>query len=311
MATFPIFEFAKKDVERAGKALAGSLIDSPDRREEYQQLFRVAHSWRNSHAYPMQRIKIELSSNVRRSRQPAIVSARMKRLTSIRRKLARSTTKLSQMQDLGGCRAIVDTVDQLNSIIGRYRDGGSAHAILRDTSYIEVPRQSGYRSHHFVLGFTAQAHEAGYDGRQIELQLRTKLQHVWATAVETVGMARDEDLKSGEGDTGWLRLFALMASEFANEEGLPIVLATPEDPAARKREIISLSGELDAVAYLSSINNSIEIMDMLSGNPKYIVIQYDKISEHIRIRGFANAISASDFYFGQEGDKKSIKFCYG
>lgn len=54
-----------------------------------------------------------------------------------------------------------------------------------------------------------------YDGLHIELQLRTKLQHAWATAVETMGTFLNHALKSSEGPGEWLQFFAVTGSAFA------------------------------------------------------------------------------------------------
>ena len=56
---------------------------------------------------------------------------------------------------------------------------------------------------------------------RIEIQFRSRLKHAWAAAVETVGTASGQALKSSEGDEGWLRFFVLMASEIAFSEGCP------------------------------------------------------------------------------------------
>jgi hypothetical protein len=59
-----------------------------------------------------------------------------------------------------------------------------------------------------VYKFRGSGEEAVYNGRRVEVQVRTQLQHSWATAVEAVGLFRREDLKAGRGDLDWLRLFA-------------------------------------------------------------------------------------------------------
>ncbi len=43
----------------------------------------------------------------------------------------------------------------------------------------------------------------------IELQLRTRLQHEWATAVETMGTFLQSSLKSSQGPEEWLDFFSL------------------------------------------------------------------------------------------------------
>jgi ppGpp synthetase/RelA/SpoT-type nucleotidyltranferase len=71
----------------------------------------------------------------------------------------------------------------------------------------------GYRSHHLSLEFKpAKKEDEAYAGRRIELQVRTRLQHSWATAIEAVSLYRNQDLKHHKGDADWLRLFALPMS---------------------------------------------------------------------------------------------------
>ena len=91
-----------------------------------------------------------------------------------------------------------------------------------------------------------------FNGRRIEVQIRTQLQHSWATAVEAIGMVRGEDLKGGEGNMEWLRLFELMSSEFAEIESCPLVPGTPDQPA-RRDEISCLNQKLKAVKTLENL----------------------------------------------------------
>ena len=55
----------------------------------------------------------------------------------------------------------------------------------------------------------------------IELQIRTRLQHAWATAVETMGIFIDHSLKSSQGPQDWLDFFSLVGNAFAYIEGSP------------------------------------------------------------------------------------------
>ena len=57
-----------------------------------------------------------------------------------------------------------------------------------------------------------------YDGLRVELQIRTKLQHTWATAVETMGTFLGQALKSRQGDREWIDFFAIVSSAFAHKE---------------------------------------------------------------------------------------------
>ncbi|WP_338119313.1 RelA/SpoT domain-containing protein [Streptomyces parvus] len=60
------------------------------------------------------------------------------------------------------------------------------------------PRDSGYRGVHLVYEYGASKEE--YLGLRIESQVRTQLQHAWATAVETMDLFSDSELKYGKGD---------------------------------------------------------------------------------------------------------------
>jgi putative GTP pyrophosphokinase len=62
-----------------------------------------------------------------------------------------------------------------------------------------------------------------YNGLLLELQIRTKLQHSWATAVEVMGTFTGEALKSSQGSKDWLDFFALTSSAFAFLENRPRV----------------------------------------------------------------------------------------
>ena len=55
---------------------------------------------------------------------------------------------------------------------------------------------------------------------RIELQIRTRLQHLWATAVETAGLYTKKSLKSGQGENGWLEFFMIVSSLFSFKEKL-------------------------------------------------------------------------------------------
>ena len=64
------------------------------------------------------------------------------------------------------------------------------------------------------------------------MQIRTAIQHSWATAVEMVGLFRKESLKSGFGDIKWLRFFELVSELFykiENKESSGSYIAISEE----------------------------------------------------------------------------------
>ena len=102
------------------------------------------------------------------------MASRAKRMQSIRRKLADTTLNLDQMQDLGGCRAILGDIDGVNRLVERIRER-TPHRIRREWDYIRNPKDDGYQSHHLSLEFMPNGRVGDqYAGRRIELQVRTR-----------------------------------------------------------------------------------------------------------------------------------------
>lgn len=302
MADFPISHYSKTQVENAGKALRGDLVwDGVDRtrQEEIIQIFRIAWDWRNSHAYPMRKLRQELSGKIRRIKTKGITAARMKRMQSIRKKLTRLTTTLVQIDDLGGCRAVVGSSAEVESLIAMYRSENGPHNKRTDRSYIEDPKLGGYRSHHFVFDFQGcDDTEIVYNGRRIEIQIRTRLQHAWATAVEALGLVRAEDMKAGEGDHDWLRLFELVSSEFADAEGCPVVPGAP-NKQERVAELRNLQDKLRATSTLENLNQALKYTENYAGSADYFLIRYDNVNHTVDVRGFGTA-GAWPEQFGQQ-----------
>ena len=140
MTDFPKLEFSMHDVKRAGEALRGEILWDESKREELLDIFSIANSWIDSHAYPMFRLKSEAVAKVRKADAGGIVFARLKRMRSVRRKLATlPTAKLDQIQDLGGCRIICPSIASLNRVLDCYPDAPK-HRLHNEKSYILAVR---------------------------------------------------------------------------------------------------------------------------------------------------------------------------
>ena len=94
------------------------------------------------------------------------------------------------MQDVGGARAVLPTIDEVDELRALYRRSRARHTLANEKDYIRNPKPSGYRGIHLVYRYQSDRSKV-YNGLQIELQLRTRTQHAWATAVETVGTFSD------------------------------------------------------------------------------------------------------------------------
>jgi hypothetical protein len=152
MAEFPQFRYTMGDVRRAGEALRGQILWCDDSAEEIKEIFRIANNWRDSHMYPMQRIRHEVIGQIRRLKQNGKTFARVKRMASIRRKLRNLPQGLNQIQDLGGCRAILPAMKEAQALINSCREN-LAHGVHNVDDYIKEPKPDGYRSYHIVYKF--------------------------------------------------------------------------------------------------------------------------------------------------------------
>ena len=244
--------YSRRQVDRAGAVLKDDSADPAARREAR----RVVDFWRSQHRIPLVEMRSLLYTKMRGLRIDGIVAQRLKRFPSVESKLRRiPTMKLSRMQDLGGCRAVVPTVGQVEALGDRWRNGPQKHELQRETDYVASPKANGYRSLHLVYRFRTQSAERrALDRRLIEIQIRSRLQHAWATAVETVDLLQETGLKIGRsGNDDWKRFFALMATAHAMEEESPIVRRTPEARADLRSEVRELSRSLGAQSFLGAI----------------------------------------------------------
>ncbi len=129
--------------------------------------------------------------------------------------------RLTQMQDIGGCRAVVSTLDDVYALRNLYLKSRSQHFLVAEDDYIKNPKPSGYRSLHLIYRFMSRGHP-GYNKLMFEVQLRTATQHAWATAVETVGAVIGQALKASEGERVWLEYFqhAALALEYTETRAI-------------------------------------------------------------------------------------------
>jgi len=201
--------FSKNEVNRAGD----TLVENP--RDEHA--LEVLEYWRYLHSkVPGPMKEGLLCENDSASLQ---ISSRLKRSVSMVEKLSRfPEMKLSRMQDIAGIRCVYKSVvSGLQSIIDQCNKAGEAAYLLkRTTNYLEVPRDSGYRAVHQIFEFRS-------GGLLLEVQFRTHPQHLWAMAVETVGMFYGQALKSSRGEQEWLDFFRLTSAVIATMEGMPAV----------------------------------------------------------------------------------------
>lgn len=276
-------KYNKKQINNAGK-----IITTPDcSQEERSQALEILNNWRASHAYPLQVI----ASNLRRTNPNAIVVQRLKRLESITGKIERfPDMNLYRMQDLGGCRVIVDSIDDVYKSIRRYKTSRIRHILKREYDYIQNPKKSGYRSYHMVYQFHSDKKETYNQNMLIEIQFRTRLQHIWATAVEMMGIYTKSNLKSSQGDEDILRFFTLVSSLFAIKENMPVCPDTSNWGDELANEIDILDKKHNIISKLQSLNAIAKVVEsnLIENNYKngYYLLVLDIQNGTLRVESF-------------------------
>lgn len=275
-----ISKFSKGEVARAGK----TLIDTAAARDDRMSALDVMSSWRAAHAYPMHALLMMLRRKAIDVDSRAIVVQRHKRAPSIIDKLSRyPKMELSRMQDIGGCRAIVSSVRDVERLTEHIQGGSTRHRLHRVYDYIKEPKDTGYRGIHLTYKYNGEKEE--YKGYFVELQLRSKIQHAWATAVEIVDTFTKQALKSNRGSADWLRFFQMAGAEFARIERRPIGEHVHE--VDTRTELGRLAAELNVIPRLEAFAVSASaiiqkkdnktdyfLLELTEGGNEIVVTQY-------------------------------------
>lgn len=247
-------EHSKSQVDKSGSILA----DQSSLHLERDAALQVVANWRACHSWPLNTLKTGLLAKATTIDRKSIVAQRLKRLTSIESKLCRGSTRLSQMQDIGGCRAVVSTAAKVDALVQSYLKSDLKHKLLPVADYLRFPRSSGYRGVHLIYSYYSDRNDT-YNGLSVEMQLRSLLQHAWATAVETIDTFKHFSLKSETGPPDWQRFFALMGTYIALREG---TVPVPGTPATRR----ALRSELIHHAKLIQVESQINIFALATEN---------------------------------------------
>ena len=314
MAKWATRQFKSKgEVDRAGRVLVENNVSKTERAAALSAI----NNWRAIHGYPLHLFTKTLKRRAHQVDGNAVIAQRLKRLHSITVKLRlprNKNMKLSQMQDIGGCRAIMPSMYQVRLMVEQYERaiaknpshkkgkqlelGGIAPPVVKEEKvptrtefverydYIKEPKPDGYRSFHYVFRYrTTSDEKKDYDGLRIEIQIRSKLQHIWATAVEAVGTFTETAIKSGFGDIRWKRFFALMGTVIALREGCPPVPDTPTDERALVHELRTLYDDLQVEMVLAGISATVELVGAEPTAQAYLLV-LDADRKTLEIRSF-------------------------
>lgn len=298
-------DFSRSDVSRAGR----TFIDPSASAAEKAIARATIDNWRSAHGFPLNTVQMTLRKRAREIDTDAIIAQRTKRLPSIRTKLTRfSDMQLARMHDIAGCRAIVSSVEQVKDLDDRYLSNKRSRAvkIARRDDYIwEKPKEDGYRGIHLVMKYETNGANSRYSGMRVEIQIRTRMQHAWATAVETVDTFTRQAIKSGKGEQDWRRFFALMGAEIAMREGTPLTPGTPIDTSQRRNEIRELEKRLAVIDHLRSFQQTLKVAKEIpkSRGDDYLVLRLNLDEQQLYLYAYPTAAEAEAAYGGLEADE--------
>lgn len=105
---------SKTAIDRAGNALAKEKFKTY---EEWEAADKIFDEFRQAHLQPLTSTTIAIQNWFRADNASYIIVQRLKRKPQILKKLRRLNTRLTQLQDIGGLRIIVDQNSDVDNIL--------------------------------------------------------------------------------------------------------------------------------------------------------------------------------------------------
>ncbi len=170
-----LINMSHSQVDRLGDALRGSKPTVTDLKD----LDAFRRTFGPSYDFVMATLRSELG--LEPTGRPA------KSTSAIREKLVRESIRLSQMQDIAGCRVIVSNIVNQDELLE------SMKRVFADSEIVDrrIKPSHGYRAVHMVVR---------HAGKRVEIQIRSRLQHLWAELSERAADVLDPAIKYGGGD---------------------------------------------------------------------------------------------------------------
>ncbi len=290
-------KYSRNKINVSGKA----LLAGPETGFPYIDANLVIDDWRKLHMIPIGELVGEVTKVLSEAGVKAAFSShRLKRMTSIIAKLKHNPQMgLGGLQDIGGARFVFEDIPSLLRAKDIISGAEFEHFVLdrHVYDYVEAPKESGYRSIHFAYKYVCD--NPDYDGLRVELQIRTRLQHDWAMAVETAELISKSSLKASLGDEHWLSFFKLASAVFARKENMPVSESFKEYTEKQYcQEYARLEGEYKFLDQLSALVSAVRITEQHSLQAGYAVIfiQFDEKRVQLRHYGSDALEDATNYY---------------
>ncbi len=205
---------SKSQIDRLGARLKEGDLGEAQLREldEYRRSFHPA--------YDVVVRRIEAKLQLKPTGRPA------KSTIAIIEKLRRESIRLTQVQDIAGCRVTVEDAAEQDRIVN------ALASMFEQVSIVDRRARPsyGYRAVHIIVNF---------DGKLIEVQVRTKLQHHWAELSEKFSDVIDPNIKYGAGPENVRKLLSGCTEYIVDLERMETELAKLLDSANIPREQFS------------------------------------------------------------------------
>lgn len=198
---WPEPQYSKRMVKRSGKYFRDNPTEDFSQTTTGQESLQVLSNWRDMHGAVLNTAqawirRLDRSTDI-------IVAQRLKRFDTVLDKLVTGRSDdLSTMHDIAGVRVIFKNEDALREFRKKMEKSRAKHPRkneVDDYDYIKCPKDTGYRGVHDVYERRCRTGIA-YNGLKFEVQLRTNVQHAWATAVEIYDLSKGTRLKFSSGD---------------------------------------------------------------------------------------------------------------
>jgi putative GTP pyrophosphokinase len=204
----------KSQIDKLGERLRAGPAADPEKRllDEYRTSFTVAY----------EQVMGALAEQFKLA-----PTGRIKSNASILDKLRRQPKMaLSRMQDIAGCRIVVDDILAQNATV---EDLVKQFQHIRIVDRRHTPSH-GYRAAHIIVDVAS---------KPIEIQVRTALQQLWAESSEKLSDAFDPAIKYGSGPTSAgdiLSNFSTRIAQFESEEQRTRIAIADMDEALSGRK---------------------------------------------------------------------------
>lgn len=269
-------QISKAGIDRLGNKIRSEISKINDTTLVELQDYRTSHKDVLSQVFNL------LCDATKKIHSSCIVTYRIKRFESIISKLDRyPDMRFSRMWDIAGCRCILRNdkdVYKLKSLL----EEETTLEIIKEYDYLVSPQKDGYRSLHLFLKF-------GDSDKVVEVQLRSQIDHNWATLVEITDLLFDTKIKE-YGDNAELSRFHFLLSRINN--------LTIEE----KYEISSTLKNYNYFEKLSEVfsRNYIKVrkrwFDIESSDHKFFLIETTK-EDVPKIYSFKSSVEAENYYF--------------